>query len=90
MIIQLHQALQSGKPEAVIEKMVVGRLKKFYQETCFLEQAYVMDDKMSITVSFQSHKLAGRWWKCEQIFCGGLDFSRPQHYFRKCDYWVRM
>ncbi len=37
------QARQSGKPEAIIEKMVEGRLRKFYEETVLLEQIYVID-----------------------------------------------
>ena len=37
------QARQSGKPENVIKKMTDGRLNKFYQENCLLEQAYIKD-----------------------------------------------
>lgn len=36
------------KPEMVIEKMTEGKLKKFYQNTCLTEQAYVKDDKMTV------------------------------------------
>ena len=36
-----EQALQSGKPEKIIEKMVEGRLNKFYQENVLLEQIFV-------------------------------------------------
>ncbi len=38
-----EQAKASGKPEAIIEKMVEGRLRKFYEEVVLLEQAFVMD-----------------------------------------------
>jgi len=38
-----EQARESGKPDAVIEKMIVGRMNKFYQEVCLMKQAFVMD-----------------------------------------------
>ncbi|MBE6446478.1 MAG: elongation factor Ts [Alphaproteobacteria bacterium] len=38
-----EQARASGKPEAIIEKMVEGRMRKFYEEAVLLEQAFVMD-----------------------------------------------
>jgi elongation factor Ts len=42
------QAVQSGKPEKVIEKMVEGRLRKFFAENCLLEQAFVKDPDKSV------------------------------------------
>ena len=42
------QALNEGKPEKVIEKIVEGRLEKFYRENCLLEQPFVKDDEISI------------------------------------------
>jgi elongation factor Ts len=42
------QARASGKPEAIIEKMIEGRLKKFYQEVVLLEQTFVMDNETRI------------------------------------------
>ena len=42
------QALDSGKPEKIVEKIVDGKLKKFYQEVCLLEQAYVRDTDITI------------------------------------------
>ena len=38
-----------GRPEEVIQKMVEGRLKKFYEEVVFLEQTYVVDGKTKIS-----------------------------------------
>jgi elongation factor Ts len=38
----------SGKPPQVVEKIVVGKLDKFYAERCLLEQPWVMDDKQSV------------------------------------------
>ena len=42
------QAQNLNKPEKVMEKIVEGRLEKFYAEFCFLEQPFVKDDKMTI------------------------------------------
>ena len=42
------QALDSGKPEKIVEKIVDGKLKKFYQEVCLLEQSYVRDTDITI------------------------------------------
>lgn len=37
------QALESGKPEKVVEKMVEGKMRKFFEENCLLEQSYIRD-----------------------------------------------
>ena len=42
------QALAEGKPEAVVEKVVSGRLNKFYEEFVLLEQPFVKDEKVKI------------------------------------------
>ena len=44
-----EQARTSGKPEAIIEKMVEGRLRKFYEEVVLLEQTYVIDGESRVT-----------------------------------------
>ena len=41
--IYTEQAKAEGKPDNIIKKMVEGRLNKFYQENCLLEQAYIKD-----------------------------------------------
>jgi elongation factor Ts len=46
--IYRDQALQSGKPEKVIEKIVEGKLKKFYSEVCLLNQDYIKDPDKTI------------------------------------------
>ncbi len=43
-----EQAKASGKPDAVIEKMIDGRIRKFYSEVVLLEQAFVMDGKTPV------------------------------------------
>jgi len=42
------QALNEGKPEAVVEKMVEGRLNKFYEEICLLDQKFVKDPDITV------------------------------------------
>ncbi len=46
--ILIAQARNEGKPENIIEKMVLGRINKFYQEVCLLEQIYVKDDTLTV------------------------------------------
>jgi elongation factor Ts len=43
-----EQFKDSKKPEAIVEKIVDGKLAKFYEEVCLLEQPYVRDDKMKV------------------------------------------
>ena len=42
-------AAKSGKPENIVEKMVTGKMEKFYGEACLLEQPYIRDDKSTVT-----------------------------------------
>lgn len=46
--IYTEQARESGKPENIIEKMVEGRVKKFYQESVLLEQIFVIDGETPV------------------------------------------
>jgi elongation factor Ts len=46
--IFLAQALGEGKPQAVAEKMVAGRVNKYYQEFCLLSQPYVKENKITV------------------------------------------
>jgi elongation factor Ts len=43
-----EQALASGKPPGVVEKMVEGRIRKFYEEVVLLKQAFVMDSDLTV------------------------------------------
>lgn len=43
-----EQARASGKPEEIIDKMVEGRLRKFYEEVCLLEQVFVIDGETKV------------------------------------------
>lgn len=42
------QALNEGKPEKIVEKIVDGKLEKYYQEVCLLEQAFVKDQDRTV------------------------------------------
>lgn len=46
--IQKDRARQEGKPENIIEKMIIGRMKNFYAEKVLLEQPYIQDDKQTV------------------------------------------
>lgn len=46
--IYLQQAIAEGKPEKIAEKIVEGRINKYYKEVCLLEQPFIKEDKKSI------------------------------------------
>jgi len=43
-----NQALNEGKPEKIVEKMVEGRLNKYFEENCLLEQAFIKDPDKTV------------------------------------------
>ncbi len=51
--IYAAQAQESGKPAQIIEKMVVGRLEKFYKEACLLEQPFVKNPEQTVSQFLQ-------------------------------------
>jgi len=46
--VYLGQIKESGKPEAAWEKIMAGKLEKFFQENCLLEQAFIKDPSVTI------------------------------------------
>jgi elongation factor Ts len=42
------QALKEGKPEKILDKIVQGKLEKYYQEVCFLEQPFIKDEDRTV------------------------------------------
>jgi elongation factor Ts len=46
--IYRSQAIASGKPAAIVEKMLVGKLSKFYEEFCLLEQPFIKESSLTI------------------------------------------
>ena len=51
--VLVEQARASGKPDAIIEKMVDGRIKKFYEEVVLLEQVWVLDGESRVRAVVQ-------------------------------------
>lgn len=47
--VLIDQARATGKPEAAIEKMIEGRIRKYYEEVVFTEQPFVMDGKLKVS-----------------------------------------
>ena len=43
------QTMNEGKPEAIAEKIVMGRINKFYEEICLVDQAFVKDPSMKVS-----------------------------------------
>lgn len=46
--IYREQLLKEGKPEKMLDKIMEGKLQKYYQETCLLKQLFIKDDKLTI------------------------------------------
>ena len=53
--IQKQIAINEGKPADIAEKMVEGRIKKFYKEVCLTEQPFVKNDDMSVAEYVKSN-----------------------------------
>ncbi|MDD5010320.1 MAG: translation elongation factor Ts [Syntrophorhabdaceae bacterium] len=47
--IYRKQALESGKPEKIVDKIAEGKLEKFYQEVCLIEQSFIKNPDMTVT-----------------------------------------
>lgn len=47
-LLEQAQTLAAGKPAAVLEKIVEGKLAKFFEEHCLLEQHFIKDDKLTV------------------------------------------
>ena len=52
--IQRERALAEGKPEKMVDKIVDGRLSKFYEEVCLLEQPFIKDNAVSVSELIKS------------------------------------
>ena len=51
--IYREQAAASGNPADIVEKMVAGRVRKYYEEVVLTEQAYIMDDKTKVSQAIE-------------------------------------
>lgn len=58
--ILLQEILNEGKPQTIAERIVLGKINKFYEENCLLEQKFIKDDKITIAqLLAQGSKAAG-------------------------------
>jgi elongation factor Ts len=82
--ILAEQAKESGKPANVIEKMVEGRLRKFYEEVVLLAQAFVHDPEITVAKALAAaEKVAGAPIKIAGFyrFASGEGIERPDSDF---------
>ncbi|HEY3166829.1 MAG TPA: elongation factor Ts, partial [Candidatus Binatia bacterium] len=47
--IYRQQALESGKPEKIVDKIVEGKMERFYSEMCLLEQSFIKDQDKKVS-----------------------------------------
>ena len=58
--VLVEQARESGKPENIIEKMIEGRIRKFYEEVCLVDQTFVIDGESKVSkIVEEAGKAAG-------------------------------
>ena len=71
------QALEEGKPEKIVEKMVAGRINKFYKEVCLVEQIFVKDNEKTVKDILGGEKVLRftRWQLGEGIEKKEVDFA---------------
>ena len=71
------QALEEGKPEKIVEKMVMGRINKFYKEVCLVEQIFVKDNEKTVKDILGGEKVFRftRWQLGEGIEKKETDFA---------------
>ena len=50
--------MNEGKPQQIAEKIVMGKIKKYYEENCLLDQKFVKDDKITISQLLGKLKLS--------------------------------
>jgi elongation factor Ts len=75
-------AAKSGKPDNIVEKMVQGKMEKFYGEACLLEQPYIRDDKSTVT---QYLKTRGKEAGCELVVTRFTRFKLGEGIEKKSD-----
>ena len=49
-----EQARESGKPEEIVQKMVDGRMRKYFEEVCLLEQTFVIDGETKVSKAVEA------------------------------------
>ena len=63
------QLLEQGKPENMIEKILIGKINKWYEEVCLIDQAWIHDDKSSLKKLYPNLKIKrfARWTVGQEI-----------------------
>ena len=56
--ILTQEVMNEGKPQQIAEKIVMGKIKKYYEENCLLDQKFVKDDKITISQLLGKLKLS--------------------------------
>jgi len=56
----IEQARESGKPEAIIEKMVEGRMRKFYEEVVLTSQAFVINPDLTVAAAIKAAEVSAK------------------------------
>jgi len=80
--IARDQARQSGKPDNIVEKMVTGKMEKFYGEACLLEQPYIKGDKQSVS---QYLAAAGKEKGCNYVVTRFVRYKLGEGIEKKSD-----
>ncbi len=75
-------AAKSGKPANIVEKMVAGKMEKFYGEACLLEQPYIRDDKSTVQQHLQKQ---GKEAGCEYVVTRFTRFKLGEGIEKKSD-----
>ncbi|MGL4522679.1 MAG: translation elongation factor Ts [Bacilli bacterium] len=55
-VVLTNQALEEGKPEAIVAKMVEGRLGKFFEDICLVEQSFIKDPDLKVKKYLENNK----------------------------------
>ncbi len=63
----MAQARESGKPEAIIEKMIQGRLSKFVEEVSLMGQPFVKDPSVRVDALLKKHNATVSKFVCYQV-----------------------
>ena len=59
--IQKEMILDSGKPSSIVEKILEGKMKKFYSEVTLLNQNYILDPEKSIKQVIEKYMLSNKY-----------------------------
>lgn len=79
-VLGRKQLLEQGKPEAMLEKILVGQISKFYKEICFVEQAFIKDPSVSVA-KYVADKAKGASLSAYHLFKLGEGIEKKKENF---------